>query len=433
MYVLDRNAESSDRQIITALDSAGHVRNGWPIEAAAGSEFGPLVAGPDASLYVEERRRVTDGNVLHRLDASGRDSTGWPFDIPPSLACPTGNTCYPALLSVASDGTAYVRTQGGPRVQALAVDGAGAVKPGWPIELPELEWSGDQLGPDGTVFLVGRPAGTPTFDPTRGVVDEGAELWAFGSDGRPRPGWPMSVPNIRGFLISPQGDIVISGLIDDVGELCNNPRRTVFTVVAPDGRTRPGWPRGSTGLASLPVVGADGTVYYMSATKKVYAHDQAGVVRPGWPVEVPGGGDGCGPERPHLAPDGTLFAVGDVVLAMSADGTFPAGWPYRPSGETIGPCFDSECLGGHGTPAFGPDGSVYLIVFGPDAGGVRAEVVALDRLGRLKPGWPYRLPFDAKTTPIGTPTVTPDGRVFIRAGSSPALYLALDPDGTLSD
>ena len=57
---------------------------------------------------------------------------------------------------------------------------------------------------------------------------------------------------------------------------------------------------------------------------------------------------------------------------------------------------------------------------------IRAEVVALDPQGRLKPGWPYRLPFDPSTAPIGLLTVVPDGRLFVRGGN---LLLALDTDG----
>jgi outer membrane protein assembly factor BamB len=319
----------------------------------------------------------------------------------------------------------------GPRL--IAVDASGRVKPGWPISLDDQDWSGQQLGSDGSLFLVRRPTGTPTYDPSRGVIDDDAELWAFGPDGNPRSGWPVPVPNIGGYLIGPQGSVVVRSLINDVGELCSNPRRTVFTVLDRDGRTVPGWPRGSTGYASSPVVGADGTVYYVSATYKVYAHDRAGEVKAGWPVAVPGTGNGCGPESPHLAPDGTIYLVGDQVLALSPDGGSRPGWPYRPAGQLIGPCFDTECYGGHGAPTFAPDGTVHLVVYHTDAAGIRAEVVALDRQGQPKPGWPYRLPFDANTVDIGALTVSLEGRLFVGGGSSPDVLLAVDPDGTLSD
>lgn len=65
--------------------------------------------------------------------------------------------------------------------------------------------------------------------------------------------------------------------------------------------------------------------------------------------------------------------------------------------------------------------------------GVRAEVVALDRQGQVKPGWPYRLPFDASTVDIFALILSLDGRLFVGGGYSRMALLALDPDGTLSD
>ena len=58
------------------------------------------------------------------------------------------------------------------------------------------------------------------------MIDDDAQLWAFGANGRPRSGWPVPVPDIRRYQIGSQGDVVVWSLIDDVGELCHNPRRT---------------------------------------------------------------------------------------------------------------------------------------------------------------------------------------------------------------
>lgn len=110
------------------------------------------------------------------------------------------------------------------------------------------------------------------------------------------------------------------------------------------------------------------------------------------------------------------------------------GWPYRSVGGLIGPPFDSEGGGQFSAPVFGPDGTVYLVVFQTDATRVRAEVVALDPHGQVKPGWPYRLPIDPTADDLASLTVSPDGRLFVWGGVSEGSFLlALDPDGSVSD
>lgn len=422
-YLLTGGPESQ----LVALDRAGHLKPGWPIDERPGSDFGSPAVSTDGSVYLEDCAGPTVGCVLHRLDAAGRDPAGWPIELPLDFACSNEGRCAPERVIVGPDGTAFVshwRESGG--LQILAIDRSGKIKPGWPIAPGAsggLWWTDVQIGADGTLFMFGMP--------DDGVQPD-SSIAAFGPDGRLRAGWPVSVPDRSRYLLGPQGTVVVWSLSDDVGELCSNPRRTVFTVLGPDGRTLSGWPRGSTGFASFPAVGGDGTVYYVSATYKVYAHDRSGEVKAGWPLEVPGAGDGCGPEGPSLAPDGTIFVVGDEVTALSPDGRPPSGWPYRPAGSLVGPCLDSECYGGHGRPAFGPDGTSYLVVYRGEPGAVTAEVVAVDRQGQVKPGWPYRLPFDANTMFISA-GVSPDGRLIVRGGGfSPYVLLALDPDGSLS-
>ncbi len=196
-----------------------------------------------------------------------------------------------------------------------------------------------------------------------------------------------------------------------------------------EGRGRVGR-AGRRDLRRFPRWANDGTLYYVSATHKVYAHDRTGEVKNGWPVAVPGAANLCGPATPYLAPDGTIYVAGDEFSALSPDGLALSGWPYRPTSQVSAPCFDTECFGG---PAVGgpiaPDGTAYVIAYQTDPSGIRAEVVALDRQGRLKPGWPYRVPFDANTVSVGA-SVSPDGRLIIRGGDQ---LLALDPDGRISD
>jgi outer membrane protein assembly factor BamB len=444
VYFLTRDPRDEYQQNLVALDTAGHVKPGWPIEAPSGSDFGSPAVGPDGSVYIEERGSPEVGSVLHRLGASGQDLPGWPFEVPASFTCPAGqpyyiddprtpavnDPCHPPSLDIAPNGTAYLRNHrpAGPRL--IAIDPSGEIRPGWPIALDDQEWTDQQLGSDGTVFLLRRPIGSQRWDAVRGVIDDDAELWAFSPNGQPRPGWPVPVPNIGSYLLATHGTVVVWSLIDLVGELCAQPRRTVFTVLDPDGRTRPGWPRGSTGYASSPVVGADGTVYYISALGNVYAHDLAGEIKAGWPAAVPGAFNWCSPTGPFLAPDGTIYVLGDEVSALSPDGRSRPGWPYRPTGQlSWSGELDTDGGPAHVAPAFGPDDTVYVVAFHTDSAGTQAEVVALDRKGQLKRGWPYRLPWNPAPAEIGQ-TVSPDGRLYVRGGNS---LLALDPDGRISD
>jgi outer membrane protein assembly factor BamB len=317
--------------------------------------------------------------------------------------------------------------------QAIAVDPLGTLRPGWPAA-PDgrgIWWSNAQLGTDGTLYFLG-------------LADDGdgpTMLAAFDQDGHSRTGWPVSLPDRTDYLPGPDGSVVAWSLIDDVGELCSNPRRTVFTVLGPDGRTLPGWPRGSTGYASNPSVDAEGTVYYVSALGNVYAHDLAGEIKAGWPVAVPGAIGWCNRSSPFLAADGTIYVLADdpvlgsELTARSPDGQARPGWPYRPAGQLSWmPRFDTDGGPSFVRPAFGHDGTVYLVVHRTDPAPSWLEVVAVDRQGQLKQGWPYRLPTDPTVAMVDSLTVSPDGRLFVRAGySQDTVLLALDPDGRISE
>jgi outer membrane protein assembly factor BamB len=414
-------APAEIRLRLVALDPGGHPKPGWPIDGPLGADFGGPAVGPDGSIYFHACDAPRGGCVLHRVDASSRELPGWPFEVPPPFDCPSSALCH-SLLDIGSDGAVVLtrwRDAGG--LEAIAIDAAGRVRPGWPV-FPDpagMWWSNAKLASDGTLFMMARPDGS----------DKPARLGRFGVDGRPVPGWPVAIPDIRDYVLGPEGTVVTWEHVDDVGELCPAPRRTVFTVWDQDGEALAGWPRGSRGFASMPAVGADGTVYYVSQLGNVYAHDRGGDVKAGWPFAAPGGGSGCGPASPYIAPDGRIFVLADVVEARSTDGSSRPGWPYRPAGNLLGPALDTDGGVIPKAPAFGPDGTVYLVEFHTDGAGVRAEVVALDLDGRLKAGWPFRLPFDPIADEISLLTVSPDGRLYVRGGDT---LLALDPDGRLS-
>jgi outer membrane protein assembly factor BamB len=410
-----RDSQDAYRQSVVALDQSGRVKAGWPFELPLESAFGWVRVGPDGSVYVEECGGPRVGCALHRLGTNGRELAGWPFIVP---ACPSSGTCWSSLL-IGPDGTAYIASPDDGRL--IAINASGKIKPGWPVSLDghDGSWVDMELSSDGTLFVFTWPGGR----------ENQASLAAFSPGGSLRPGWPVSIPG--GYVLGPQGTVAVMWGIDDAGELCSDFRRTVFTVLGSDGRTLPGWPRGSKGSASRPVVGADGTVYYVSALGNVYAHDRSGEVKAGWPVSVPGVFPGCGFYGPYLAPDHTVYVLGDELAAMSPDGT---GWRYRPEGSLGGFSCDTDGQN-RPPPAFGPDGTVYVAVLAHSADSW--EVVALDREGRVKPGWPHRVHIEEPRSDIRSLTMSPDGRLYVATGTcaSPrnAMLLALDPDGQIPD
>jgi hypothetical protein len=428
-YIMADGPEGGQRSVV-ALDSGGRVTMRWPLAPTTDYELVSHAIGPDGSPYVTECGAFK-GCLLHRLDATGRDAAGWPFEVPADLACRDEDRwCY-VEAQVRSSGGAWISAHGhqSGALDLIAVDEHGATVPGWPVEIDgERWWSYQTLAPDGTVFLVSRPIGTPTFEAGR-KVDSGAELWAFDADGEPRAGWPVPVPDIGGYWLAPSGNVVVGSLLDNREELCASPRRTVFTVLGPDGHTLPGWPRGSTGYASAPVVAEDGTLYYITAAGNLYGHDSRGEVKPGWPAAIPGAvNSGCGQAAPLLSPDGSIYAVGDEITARSPDGRLRPGWPYVPDGKLTWPCLDTDCPGHSTRPVFGADGTVYFVTYGSNATEAWFDVVALSREGRLVPGWPYRLPIDPTIDELEL-TVSPNDRLFVR---SQRILLALDPAGQLA-
>jgi outer membrane protein assembly factor BamB len=325
---------------------------------------------------------------LHLVDELDHDRPGWPVAVE--------GQCDPWDVATGPDGRAYVAcTTPGDIVHAF--DPSGAERSGWPVRLDhgvtDLFWhdfglcfSGDvpslAVAPDGTIYVatVGK------------VGHSGLVLEAFSPDGRPRPGWPRRFEDAEmpGFTIAPDGTVVAWWFQDSTGEMTCAARRSVFTSISPDGDTIDGWPIGSRGAASGPVIGEGGTLYYTSATGKVYAHDRAGRVRSGWPYRLPA------PIAPELSPDGRLVFLFDdwdgddptwSVIALNSRGRDAGGWPVQRRGLLTAPTCDAPSMGWI-PHAFAPDGTLYVA---PDTGS-GARITALDPRGRTAAGWPYRLP-----------------------------------------
>jgi hypothetical protein len=421
-----QDPDDSEHSLV-ALDGGGRVRAGWPIREGEGSDFGPLAVGPGGSLYVTECGRAALGCRVHRLGADGQEPAGWPFEVPASVSC-DGYECGTTLIMGPQD-TVYLKTwhRVNHQTQILAIDAAGRVKPGWPVALDDwYGWSSTpQIAPDGTVITDAK--GETRYGPSASATDYvPSRLWALAPDGSPRQGWPIDLGEPGHFQLGPDRTVVTVSyepLLDpSQGGLCSDANRTVYSVVGADGRTLPGWPRGSKGYASEPVVDSDGTIYYLSATGKVYAHDRAGEVKAGWPVDT-GAFPHCAFKGPYRDSDGSVYVLGSDVVAMSRDGTE---WRYHPADELAWPCSDNDCVGPPVAPAFGQEGVVYIALHHDDS----VEIVALDKQGQPMHGWPYRFPRDPAEPPMPTLTVSPDGRLYVRLGTT---IVALDADGSVSE
>jgi hypothetical protein len=426
---------------LAALDAAGRMRPGWPVELGLGSVKG-LAVGSDGLITILVQSGGNQAGVggtygLHRLDAGGREIAGWPTVSDQATDC--------AAPLVTADGSAYLvcQTAGGAGSMRLsAFDTQGSMRAGWPVTLASTDFRpAPRLGPDGTLYVFAMNA------------DGSGRLHAFGPDGRDRAGWPVSTPAwTSGYLLAPDGTIRLVWYGDLVGGECTDAQTTVVSAIGADGRTLPGWPRVIDGVATSPVLDAGSTIYMASANVQSGSSGQVTVVaigadgrtRAGWPATPAGFASDCPDLELTLAlsPGGPLYLLGNLtvggrVIALSTDGQTLPGWPYPTQYLDTG-CNDCTPGGAPQAPATGTDGTAYLAT-GGGHGAPSTQVVALDILGRVRPGWPYPLPSSTDTEMSVRLTVGPGGDVYVALLSTPvqevmtgdvATLIVLRPDGT---
>lgn len=339
---------------------------------------------------------------IHRTDEAGREAAGWPVTV--------DGPCRE--LRTGSDGLAYVGCS--PRAGATihVLDTRGKPVDGWPVRVPgaisSVAWSDFSIGcgvrrspieagSDGSIYVAA----------SSGNV---ANLHVFNPDGQPRAGWPQPIPGdapgedghggdgCRGFALADDDGVVAWGYQDVEMGIELSAGRTEFTSWSADGQVRPGWPRGSTGAASGPVLDSDGGITYVSASGRVWSHDEAGEIRRGWPYVLDH------PAPPHVARDGRVAVfqkvtqAADRLVLLGRDDRLVTGRPIELPSDIESRCLfgDTPCAGAV-FPAFATDGTIYLSLASSIAEQfpiteIGGSLIAFDADGDKVDGWPVELP-----------------------------------------
>jgi hypothetical protein len=320
-----------------------------------------------------------DGATVHVLDLDGRPVPGWPVQVEGTIAFVSwwdfaiGCGAGLSAVEVGSDGSAYVAVSTGSVVGLHVFNPDGAIRAGWPQAIP-----GDAPGQDG-----------------------------HGGDG------------CRGFALTDDDGVVAWGYQDTLLEIQLSAGRTEFAAWSADGEMRSGWPRGSVGAASGPVLDADGGITYVSASGRVWSHDEAGEIRPGWPYVL----DGTTP--PYQARDGRVVLIDEVqdapdrLIMLGRDGQPVTGGPIELPTDIESVCIfgDTPCAGII-APAFADDGTMYLSLAWstaqgaiPDSPNMGGALIAYEPDGSIVDGWPIDL---AQRTHVLSLSVDVEDRLVAR-------------------
>jgi hypothetical protein len=305
-----------------------------------------------------------------------------------------------------------------------AVDATGHEPGGWPVKLnikpidsTGYTPTGVEVGPDGTVYVTG-----------------GDTIEAFHPDGTRVSGWPYRASRILYPAFVATLLPVAEGVYTDInaGEV---------VLLGKDGAPRPGWPVSLPGAAdgsssAQLLIGRDGTLYAEDQTADtIYAYGSYGALKPGWPLQGwaamtfdPSGRIYVWKHRFAASASATYSgpafgysgpAIETQIGGLDATGRFYPGWPMKFDGP-VSP------------PTFGPDGTVYVTrgtSYGPgspDGSTASATILAFDRTGNAKPGWPVSLPAGywalggspaVSQAASDPPVVTPDGLVYAIAAA----------------
>ena len=364
---------------LAGLDATGHPRAGW-LTLADGTHARPCAFGSDGTIYGD----TIKDNGTHNIWIFGSDDKlrfssavevldysqvvpgpgGSVYFVIPSPGDPAGSTIQivapngsgativtPGMVNdaaVGGDGTIYLtiltivnepQVFVGYSLRILSPNGEQVAKDSEPV------WWGMALAPDGTLYAWGYDRAS-SDDP---VADQ-SRIAAFDSDGRLKPGWPIT---FRGGISAPRfGPDGTVYLISDYSSV---------VALGPDGRSRAGWPvslpagetvmSGTDGpaapaMAQAPIVDDTGRVYVTTTDLHdqgmVVAFDASGAASPGWALPLD-----ASPVSFVVAPDssaGSVFvrlpsgqgriyiALADKIEAVDENGNPVPGWPLSSPG-----------------------------------------------------------------------------------------------------
>jgi hypothetical protein len=327
----------SDRR---RTDSNGRdlkIPDGWPFRPGGEVPWTPVIADLDGDGSGETIFATHDGWIWV-LSAGGLPPAGWPIYV--GVTCEAG-IC---VADMNRDGSPeIIAGDGSGRVHVFRSDGSYLA--GWPsripgeCELPAIEGAvaAADIDQDGEIETV--------------VTQAIGRVCAFRANGRVVPGWPVATanaedpPNAGTIFSRPAlGDITGDGKCEVIVG-ANSYRIYIWTA---DGRALQGWPRLMDNRARVgysdPVladIDADGAMEIILATDagfsgpaRVYAINAQGRNVPGWPVNLPercNGGVAVGDIDHNGRLDVVVATVGEEsrVIVLDSAGRVRKGFPVR--------------------------------------------------------------------------------------------------------
>jgi len=233
-------------------------------------------------------------------------------------------------------------------------------------------WNSPAVGTDGTIYYGARDS---VF---RAVNPDGALRWSYKV--------PDGIVDDGGPALGSNGEVYFGAY----------PSQYVYAL-GPDGRLRWKFATGSP-VRSAVALGPDGTVYALSIFNGLWAIDSSGAQR--WFYALPGASD----DSPVVGADGTIYvpeATKGRLHAIAPDGS--ERWVVPFPGDTI--------ANDLGTPAIGPDGTIYLLA-------QDKQLYAVDSAGTIK----WAVPVGTQTIAAkSAPAIASDGTVYV-AGFGSGLW-----------